>query len=75
MAGDREVAPRVGTRLFVLLNRERDACEAALMAALTEKRERVVDLELACSRGNLLVRLAEDVLCSHPMKTPELACN
>jgi hypothetical protein len=75
MAGDREVAPRVGTRLSVLLNRERDAREAALIAALTEKREPVVDIELACPRDKLLVRLAEDVLCSHPVKTPKLACN
>jgi hypothetical protein len=65
MAGDREVASRVGTRLSVLINRERDAGEAALIAALTEKREPVVDIELACPRGKLLVRLAEDVLCSH----------
>jgi hypothetical protein len=73
MARDREVAPGVGTRLFVLLNRERDAREAALIAALTEKRERLVDLELACPRGNSLVRLAEDVLCSHPVKAPKSA--
>jgi hypothetical protein len=65
MARDREVASRLGTRLFVLLERERDAREAVRIAALTEKRDRIGELELACLRGDTLVRLAEDVLCSH----------
>jgi hypothetical protein len=65
MARDREVASRVRTRLFVLLERERDARKAARIAALTEKRDRISELELACLRGDSLVRLAKDVLCSH----------
>jgi hypothetical protein len=65
MARDREVASRVRTRPFVLLERERDARKAARIAALTEKRDRISELELACLRGDSLVRLAKDVLCSH----------
>jgi hypothetical protein len=65
MARDREVASRLGTHLFVLLERERDAREAVLIPALTEKGHRVGDVELARLRGDPFVRLAENVLCSH----------
>ena len=65
MARDREVASRLGTHLFVLLERERDTREAVRIPALTEKGHLVGDLELACLRGDPLVRLAENVLCSH----------
>ena len=65
MARDREEASRVGAHLFVILKRERDAREAVRIPALTEKRYRVRELELACLRGDTLVRLAEDVLDSH----------
>ena len=65
MARDREVAARVGAHLCVVVKRKRDAREAVPIRALTEKRDRVGDLELASLRGDTLVRLAEDVLCSH----------
>jgi hypothetical protein len=65
MARDRQVASGVGPYLFVLLERKRDTREAVPVSALTEERERMRELELACLRGDALVRLAEDLLCSH----------
>jgi hypothetical protein len=65
MSWDREVASGVGPHLFVLLEGERDTREAVPVSALTEERERLRELELACLRGDSLVRLAEDLLCSH----------
>lgn len=65
MAWDREVASGVGPHLFVLLERERDTREAVPVSALTEERERMRELELARLRGDALIRLAEDLLCSH----------
>jgi hypothetical protein len=65
MAWDREVASRVGPHLFVLLEGERDTREAVPVPALTEEREMMRELELARLRGDAIVRLAEDVLCSH----------
>jgi len=65
MAWDREVASGVEPHLFVLLESERDTREAVPVSALTEERERMCELELARLRGDALVRLAEDLLCSH----------
>jgi hypothetical protein len=56
---------RVGPQLFVLLERERDTREAVPVSALAEEGERMGELQLTCIRGDSLVRLAEDVLCSH----------
>ena len=66
MARDREVASWVGTHPLVLLKRERDGREAVRIPALTEKRYRVVGLELAYLRDDSLVRVAKDVLYSPP---------
>src|SRR4029450_10905017 len=65
MAWDRGVAAGGGRHLFVTLERQRDTREAVPVSALTEERERMREPELACLRGDSLVRLAEDLLCSH----------
>jgi len=72
MTRDGQVARRVGSRLFVLLEREKDVREAARIAALTQERDRRPDLELPCLLGDPLVRVAEDVLCLHPLN-PQVA--
>jgi len=71
--GDRHVERGACSRLRVLLEREKDVREAALVAALTEEGDRLLQLELVCLLGDLLVRLAEDVLCLHRVETPPFA--
>jgi len=62
MACGGQVAPRCRSRLFVLFDCEKDAHEAALIAALAQERDRRLQLELTGLRGDALVRFAEDVL-------------
>ena len=57
-----QVALRRSSRLFVLLDCEKDAREAALVAALAQERDRRLHPELTGFRGDALVRFAEDVL-------------
>ncbi len=57
-----QVALRRSSRLLVLLDCEKDAREAALIAAFAQKRDRRLQLELTGLRGDALVRFAENVL-------------
>jgi hypothetical protein len=72
MTGDGQVPPRIGAGLFVLVNGQKDAREAAPIAALTQKRKRLVtrEVELARFGGDAFVRVAEDVRCLHSAQPP-----
>jgi hypothetical protein len=62
VAGGRQVAVRICSRLLVLLERELDECEATLIAAFAEEGDLKLETELARTLGNPFVRFAEDVL-------------
>src|SRR5215212_7336707 len=65
VACDGQIPAGICPRLLVLLEREEDVREAAFVAALTEERDRLLQVELACLLGNPLVGLAKDVLRAH----------
>lgn len=68
MPGNRQVALGVRSRLVVFLTVEKDAREAALVAALTQEGERLLQPEFTRLLGDPLICFAKDILGQHYSK-------